>query len=314
MRRSPSAGSPSRAPPPCGAQPVREHFARAQFVEMSEEERLTRPSFEELDAGVEFTSAAFHVSTRPVRTPMSFETRYLDLDTGEIRPRPGRDPGHGLDHGLLDAFGRYGAAGRAPQRVVGADGGGPRPARGRGAAGRRRRPRHPATRSPWTDRRPPPRSSSSNGSGGRPHAQLVEDFELAAGSRGRLHLPALGPPRARRTPRSRRSRRCPRGHGRRRRDAHRLPEARFTLDRLRAGRRDGRRPASRRPHRPAPAQRRRRAELPAAPRVRPARPAVAVHAGRERPRRPAAAVVRARRRRPRRRRPPRAEPGCRCRS
>ena len=102
-----------------GAQPVREHFARAQFVEVSEDERLTKPAYEPLDAGVEFTSAGFDVSTRPVRTPMSFETRYLDLETGEIRPesRPATK-GHGLDHGLLQAFGQYGAAGRAAQRVV----------------------------------------------------------------------------------------------------------------------------------------------------------------------------------------------------
>ena len=102
-----------------GAQPVREHFARAQFVEVSEDERLTKPAYEPLDAGVEFTSAGFDVSTRPVRMPMSFETRYLDLETGEIRPdaRPATK-GHGLDHGLLQAFGQYGAAGRAAQRVV----------------------------------------------------------------------------------------------------------------------------------------------------------------------------------------------------
>jgi hypothetical protein len=102
-----------------GAQPVREHFARAQFVEVSEDERLTKPAYEPLDAGVEFTSAGFDVSTRPVRTPMTFETRYLDLETGEIRPeaRPATK-GHGLDHGVLQAFGRYGAAGRAAQRLV----------------------------------------------------------------------------------------------------------------------------------------------------------------------------------------------------
>ena len=45
-----------------GAQPVREHFARAQFVEVSEDERLTKPAYESLDAGVEFTSAGFDVS------------------------------------------------------------------------------------------------------------------------------------------------------------------------------------------------------------------------------------------------------------
>jgi hypothetical protein len=101
------------------AAPVREHFARAQFVEVSEDERLTRPAYEELDAGVEFTSAGFEVSARPVRTPLSYETRYLDLETGDITPDGRPDtPRHGLDDVVLQAFGRYGAAGRAAQRVV----------------------------------------------------------------------------------------------------------------------------------------------------------------------------------------------------
>jgi hypothetical protein len=101
------------------AVPVREHFARAQFVEVPEEDRLSRPAYEQLDAGVEFASAGFEVSGRPVRTPMSYETRYLDLDSGETSPdeRPGT-PTHGLAHAVLQAFGQYGAAGRSPQRAV----------------------------------------------------------------------------------------------------------------------------------------------------------------------------------------------------
>jgi len=100
-------------------QTVRQHFARAQFVEVPEEDRLTRPAYEELDAGVEFSSAGYDVSAHAVRTPMSYETRYLDLETGEVRPESRPDTtGHGLGHEVLQAFGRYGAAGRAAQRVV----------------------------------------------------------------------------------------------------------------------------------------------------------------------------------------------------
>jgi hypothetical protein len=100
-------------------QTVRQHFARAQFVEVPEEDRLTRPAYEELDAGVEFSSAGYDVSAHAVRTPMSYETRYLDLETGEVRPESRPDTtGHGLGHEVLHAFGRYGAAGRAAQRVV----------------------------------------------------------------------------------------------------------------------------------------------------------------------------------------------------
>ena len=111
-------------------------------------------------------SAGFDVSTRPVRTPMSYETRYLDLETGEIRPeaRPATK-GHGLDHGLLQALRQLRrrrprrrsasceqtAAVRIPlgvaePQVVAAD-------------------RATLDRSTWAARRPPPRCWSSSGCG-----------------------------------------------------------------------------------------------------------------------------------------------------
>ena len=99
--------------------PVREQFARAQFVRMSDEDRLTRPAFEELDAGVEFSSGGFEVSPHPVRSDLAYETRYLDLATGETRPEPSEGvTGGGLDHDLLDRLGHYAAAGRAPRRAT----------------------------------------------------------------------------------------------------------------------------------------------------------------------------------------------------
>jgi hypothetical protein len=105
------------AAPQAVRQPVREHFARAQFIEMSEEDRLTRPAYEELDAGVEFSSLAFEVPARAVRTGLTYETSYLDLSTGEIRedPTPATTTS-GLGHDLLQRFGRYGAAGQATRR------------------------------------------------------------------------------------------------------------------------------------------------------------------------------------------------------
>jgi hypothetical protein len=99
---------------------VREHFARAQFVEMSEEERLTRPSFEELDAGVEFSSAAFRVPASTLVADMDFErTAYLDVDPRRSN-RTRRDPrlrGAAIDHALLGVLAAQGAAGRAPVRL-----------------------------------------------------------------------------------------------------------------------------------------------------------------------------------------------------
>lgn len=98
---------------------VREHFARAQFLEMTDEEKLTRPSFEEMDAGVEFSSAAFVISAQPaVGATMEYETVYLDLKTQQIRPDSTatlRTAALGYD--LVEALGHRGAAGRAPQRA-----------------------------------------------------------------------------------------------------------------------------------------------------------------------------------------------------
>jgi hypothetical protein len=97
--------------------PVQEHFARAQFLEMSEEDRLTRPGFEAMDAGVEFSSAAFETSAAPVRSDLGYETRYLDLAAGQTRDGPGAGTA-ALDYDLIQGFARYGAAGRAPQRAA----------------------------------------------------------------------------------------------------------------------------------------------------------------------------------------------------
>lgn len=103
---------------PVATVPVREHFARAQFLETAEEDRLTRPSFEEMDAGAEFSSAAFEVGA-PQRVDMEYETAYLDLETRQTRPESRRGVRQGaLDDGLVQGFGRYGAAGRAPQRAT----------------------------------------------------------------------------------------------------------------------------------------------------------------------------------------------------
>jgi hypothetical protein len=86
---------------------------------MTEEDRLTRPAFEEMDAGVQFSSGAFEVSAHGVRSSMAYETSYLDLATGEIRAEPREGVRSGaLGDDLVRRFGQYGAAGRASQRVT----------------------------------------------------------------------------------------------------------------------------------------------------------------------------------------------------
>ena len=98
---------------------MKDHFPRAQFLQMTEEERLTRPSFEEMDAGVEFSSAAFTVSANPVGADMEYETAYLDIDprrfNGTRRDNLLRRVG--LDHSLVGVLAGHGAAARAPQRA-----------------------------------------------------------------------------------------------------------------------------------------------------------------------------------------------------
>lgn len=99
--------------------PVREHFARAQYVETTEEEKLTRPSFEEMDAGVEFSAESFRVAATPVTTDMEYETAYLDVDPRRDN-RIVRDVTLrrlALEHDLVQVLAAAGAAARAPQRV-----------------------------------------------------------------------------------------------------------------------------------------------------------------------------------------------------
>jgi hypothetical protein len=98
---------------------VRDHFPRSQFLEMTEEDRLTRASFEEMDAGVEFSSAAFSVSDSAIWVDMEYETAYLDIDPRAFNGTR-RDSGLrrvALDMSLVGVLAGHGAAGRAPQRL-----------------------------------------------------------------------------------------------------------------------------------------------------------------------------------------------------
>lgn len=99
--------------------PVREHFARGQCIETSEEDKLTRPSFEEMDAGAEFSSDAFTTSASVITNDMDYETAYLDVDPRRFN-RTRRDinlRGIALDHAFIATLGKQGAAARAPQRA-----------------------------------------------------------------------------------------------------------------------------------------------------------------------------------------------------
>ncbi|MEP6492955.1 MAG: DUF6603 domain-containing protein [bacterium] len=98
---------------------TREHFARGQFLDMSEEDKLTKPSFEEMSAGVEFSSVSYHISPAILAFPMEYETVYLDIDPlkpGVTRPEPALAKMRPT-HDLVQALAGQGAAAQAPQRI-----------------------------------------------------------------------------------------------------------------------------------------------------------------------------------------------------
>ena len=83
---------------PASVSAVREHFARGQFVDLSEEAKLTTPAFERFDAGTSVGVTGFRVpgSSGLGRAPLSFEDRYL---VPEDEPQPDPDPRRTvLDH------------------------------------------------------------------------------------------------------------------------------------------------------------------------------------------------------------------------
>jgi hypothetical protein len=94
-----------------------EHFSRAQYLEVSEEDKLTKPSFEAMTAGVEFSSTDFHLSDSSVPFAMDFEMVYLDADP--VKPNVTRKDFSKFvwDHDLVASMATQGAAARAPRRL-----------------------------------------------------------------------------------------------------------------------------------------------------------------------------------------------------
>ena len=102
---------------------VRAPFAAGEFVDLSADERLSRPAFERFVAG--FSAGGDRVVTGPpVAADLTYEETVLGPD-GPLEERPRRRPG--LVGVVADAA-HLGAAGSSPLR------------RGDGAAGLRRSP------------------------------------------------------------------------------------------------------------------------------------------------------------------------------
>ena len=110
------------------AQPVNDFFAPAQFFEMSDDEKLSRPSFEPMDAGVTFISDAIvftgDTSDWLEAKAIEFETWILDKGTNVAESADQVDPQgtklfYQLSPTLLGKQARFGAAGNSELRRIG---------------------------------------------------------------------------------------------------------------------------------------------------------------------------------------------------
>lgn len=94
---------------------VREFFAPAQFFEMSDDEKLARPSFEELAAGTAADSEAF-THGAAVTSDMTYETILIDRGRDTVE----RIGLYDLSAFVLEAVATFGAAGQASGQTGGA--------------------------------------------------------------------------------------------------------------------------------------------------------------------------------------------------
>lgn len=98
-----------------GRSDVADFFAPAQFFEMSDDEKLARPSFEELPAGVSAGEGGF-THGAVVASELEYETILIDnRDDSIVRLGP-----YTMPPGVLEAAAAFGSAGEPPARSSGA--------------------------------------------------------------------------------------------------------------------------------------------------------------------------------------------------
>ena len=104
------------------AQSIRDFFAPAQFLEMSDDEKLSRPSFEPMAAGVSIGSDGFAFSANAEDwleiAAIEFETIIVDKQKNESHPS-GPEDLYQLSPELLGKQARFGAAGASDIRRSG---------------------------------------------------------------------------------------------------------------------------------------------------------------------------------------------------
>ena len=107
---------------------VRDFFAPAQFLELTDDEKLSRPSFEPMDAGVTFLSDAIVFTTEArdwlEAEAIEFETWIMDKGTNvtesaDEEDEQGQKRFYRLSSMLLDRQARFGAAGVSELRRTG---------------------------------------------------------------------------------------------------------------------------------------------------------------------------------------------------
>jgi hypothetical protein len=97
---------------------IQDDFAPAQFFNLSDDEKLARPSFEQHDAGVRVTGVGLTVSGAPVAKTISYETFYVDQAGGALRTDPVTPPKN-FPLGDLHFVLATGASARATIRTAG---------------------------------------------------------------------------------------------------------------------------------------------------------------------------------------------------
>jgi hypothetical protein len=105
---------------PVSATPVTDVFALGQYQEMSDDEKLSRPSFEAFDSGLRFGSEDFTYHHDPATdATVEYETRIVDTDSeGDVIHRDGEP--HLMSAVVFDAVVDLGAAGQAEMHRTGA--------------------------------------------------------------------------------------------------------------------------------------------------------------------------------------------------
>jgi hypothetical protein len=100
-------------PLPLHATPVKDPFARAQFQEMTDDEKLARPSFEPQESGLQF---GFDEVAYPEEVLPEMAIEYETLLIDPTRPPEKLPTPYRLSHAVLEAVAALGAAGESPIR------------------------------------------------------------------------------------------------------------------------------------------------------------------------------------------------------